>query len=272
SGTAPSSRPPSRPAPSPGPTACTSSSCAARSQVSPRWPHEFATCSCWHGGHPGHRRPNRPGRRSAVATPGAGGQRATVRERAMSIAEYDLVVRGGDVIDGSGLPRRRVDVGIRDGRVATLARLGGRTARAEIDATGMIVAPGIVDAHTHYDPQITFDPYATVSCFHGVTTVVAGNCGFSVAPVKPEDRDFLQGIFAQVENMDPIALSAIAWDEFETLREFMASRRGKVGVNLACSIVHSNLRRWVRGADATERTAADDEIARMRELIAEAMA
>ena len=186
--------------------------------------------------------------------------------------EYDLVVRGGDVIDGGGLPRRRVDVGIRDGRVVTLARLGGRTARAEIDATGMIVAPGIVDAHTHYDPQITFDPYATVSCFHGVTTVVAGNCGFSVAPVKPEDRDFLQGIFAQVENMDPIALSAIAWDEFETFPDFMASRRGKLGVNLACYIGHSNLRRWVMGADATERTATDDEIARMRELIAEAMA
>ena len=72
--------------------------------------------------------------------------------------------------------------------------------------TGMIVAPGIVDAHTHYDPQITFDPYATMSCFHGVTTVVAGNCGFSVAPCKPEDREFLSGIFARVENMDPIAL------------------------------------------------------------------
>ena len=70
----------------------------------------------------------------------------------------------------------------------------------------MIVAPGIVDVHTHYDPQITFDPYATMSCFHGVTTVVAGNCGFSVAPCKPEDRAFLSGIFARVENMDPIAL------------------------------------------------------------------
>src|SRR5438270_8793752 len=156
------------------------------------------------------------------------------------------------VVDGTGLPRRRVDVGVRDGKVATLARLEAATATEEIDATGMIVAPGIVDAHTHYDPQITFDPYATMSCFHGVTTVLAGNCGFSVAPVKAADRDFLQGIFAQVENMDPIALSAITWDEFETFPEFMRSRRGKLGVNFACYVGHSNLRRWVMGADATE--------------------
>ena len=121
------------------------------------------------------------------------------------MSTYDLIVRGGYVVDGTGLPRRRVDVGVRDGRVAALARLDGDDAREELDADGRIVAPGIVDAHTHYDPQITFDPYATMSCFHGVTTVVAGNCGFSVAPCKPEDRDFLTGIFARVENMDPIA-------------------------------------------------------------------
>ena len=90
------------------------------------------------------------------------------------MSDYDLIIRGGFVVDGTGLPRRRVDVGIRDGKVATLAHLDGKTATEEIDATGLVVAPGIVDAHTHYDPQITFDPYATMSCFHGVTTVVAG--------------------------------------------------------------------------------------------------
>ena len=108
--------------------------------------------------------------------------------------DYDLIVRGGLVVDGTGLPaaarrRRRA----RRARSRALARLDGDDAREEIDADGMIVAPGIVDAHTHYDPQITFDPYATMSCFHGVTTVVAGNCGFSVAPCKPEDRAFLVG-------------------------------------------------------------------------------
>ncbi|MGH8986737.1 MAG: N-acyl-D-amino-acid deacylase family protein [Acidimicrobiia bacterium] len=186
--------------------------------------------------------------------------------------EYDLVVRGGDVVDGTGLPRRRVDVGVRDGRVVKLGRLDGAPAAQEIDADGMIVAPGIVDAHTHYDPQITFDPYATVSCFHGVTTVVAGNCGFSVAPCKPEDRPFLSGIFARVENMDPIALSAITWDEFETFGEFLATRQGRLGVNLACYVGHSNLRRWVMGADASDRAATPDEIDAMRAMVADAMA
>ncbi len=186
--------------------------------------------------------------------------------------DYDLVVRGGMLVDGTGLPRRRVDVGVRDGRIAALARLDRASATEEIDADGMIVAPGIVDAHTHYDPQITFDPYATVSCFHGVTTVVAGNCGFSVAPCRAEDRPFLSGIFARVENMDPIALTAITWDQFETFPEFLASRRGRLGVNLACYVGHSNLRRWVMGADASDRAATPDEIDAMRTLVAEAMA
>ena len=97
---------------------------------------------------------------------------------------FDLIIRGGHVIDGTGLPRRRVDVGVKDGRIARIGRLEDAQASEEIDATGRIVAPGIVDAHTHYDPQITFDPYATMSCFHGVTTVLAGNCGFSVAPTR----------------------------------------------------------------------------------------
>ena len=117
------------------------------------------------------------------------GAAAVLDDERSGVSDYDLIVRGGYVVDGTGLPRRRVDVGVRDGRVAALARLDGEDAGEEIDADGRIVAPGIVDAHTHYDPQITFDPYATMSCFHGVTTVVAGNCGFSVAPCKPEDRD-----------------------------------------------------------------------------------
>jgi N-acyl-D-aspartate/D-glutamate deacylase len=189
----------------------------------------------------------------------------------MAEPEFDLIVRNGFVVDGYGLPRRRVDVGVRDGRVATLAHLDGCRAHDVLDADGMIVAPGIVDAHTHYDPQITFDPYATVSCFHGVTTVVAGNCGFSVAPCRPEDRPFLSGIFARVENMDPVALSAISWDEFESFPEYLASRQGRLGVNLACYVGHSNLRRWVMGPDASVRAATGAEIDAMRDLVADAM-
>ncbi|HEY2430051.1 MAG TPA: amidohydrolase family protein [Acidimicrobiales bacterium] len=190
----------------------------------------------------------------------------------MSDGGFDLIVAGGLVVDGTGLPRRRVDVGVRDGRVARLGHLDTASATEVIDATGMIVAPGIVDPHTHYDPQITFDPYATVSCFHGVTTVVAGNCGFSVAPVKPEDRQFIEGIFAQVENMDPIALSGVRWDEAGTFGGFLESRRGRLGVNFACYVGHSNLRRWVMGDDAVSRAASAGEIAAMRGLVAEAMA
>jgi N-acyl-D-amino-acid deacylase len=191
---------------------------------------------------------------------------------ATSDRDYDLVVRGGLVVDGTGLPRRRVDVGVRNGRIAALAKLDGCRAAEEIDASDLIVAPGIVDAHTHYDPQITFDPYATVSCFHGVTTVVAGNCGFSVAPCKLEDRSFLEGIFARVENMDPIALSAVEWDAFETFGEFLDSRRGELGVNLACYVGHSNLRRWVMGSDASERPATSAEVDAMRALVDDAIA
>ena len=186
--------------------------------------------------------------------------------------EYDLIVRNGYVIDGSGLPRRRVDVGVKDGKVAKLGRLDGVRAQREIDAAGRIVAPGIVDIHTHYDPQITFDPYATVSCFHGVTTVVAGNCGFSVAPCKAADREFLSGIFARVEDMHPMALAGVQWDAFETFPEFLRSREGKLGVNFACYIGHSNIRRWVMGDDAITRTASDSEVEAMRALLREAMA
>jgi N-acyl-D-amino-acid deacylase len=186
--------------------------------------------------------------------------------------DYDLIVRNGYVIDGSGLPRRRIDVAVKDGRVARMGRLETATAREEIDAKGRIVAPGIVDAHTHYDPQITFDPYATMSCFHGVTTVLGGNCGFSVAPVRKDDHDFLAGVFASVEDMDPAALGGVTWDEFETFGEFIDSREGRLGVNFACYVGHSNIRRWVMGDAAIERAATQDEIGAMRAMVAEAMA
>ncbi len=186
-------------------------------------------------------------------------------------ADLDLAVRGGLVVDGTGLARRRVDVGVRDGRIVAVGHLDGCAARETIDADGRIVAPGIIDAHTHYDPQLTFDPYATVSCFHGVTTVLAGNCGFSVAPCRAADRAFLSGIFARVENMDPVALSAIAWDEFETFPEFLASRAGRLGVNLACYLGHSNVRRWVMGPDASTRPATTAEVDAMRDVVRAAM-
>lgn len=185
--------------------------------------------------------------------------------------EYDLIIRNGHVVDGTGLPRRRVDVGVKDGRIARLARLDDARAKEEIDAKGRIVAPGIVDAHTHYDPQITFDPYATMSCFHGVTTVLAGNCGFSAAPTRKRDQEFVKGIFAKVEDMDPIALSGVAWDSFETFAEFLGMLDGKLGINFACYVGHSNVRRWAMGEAASERAATAEELTEMRRIVAEAM-
>ena len=184
--------------------------------------------------------------------------------------DYQLIVRNGMLIDGSGNPRRRADVGVRDGKVAAVGRLGDASADEEIDADGLIVAPGIIDPHTHYDPQITWDPYATASCFHGVTTVLAGNCGFSVAPTHPDDRSFFAGLFAKVEGMEPLALGGISW-EFETFPEFLATRTGQLGVNLACYVGHCNLRRWVMGPEGSARAATAAEVMEMGKVLRQAM-
>jgi hypothetical protein len=107
--------------------------------------------------------------------------------------------------------------------VAALGNLAEVSADREIDSSGQVVAPGIVDIHTHYDPQITFDPWATTSSLHGVTTVVGGNCGFSLAPCRGQDRDFIRGIFSMVEQMDPLASMGVRFEDFETFAEFPAS-------------------------------------------------
>src|ERR1700732_2628365 len=103
--------------------------------------------------------------------------------------DYDLIIRNGTVVDGTRLPRFRADVGIKDGRVRKIGRIGEATAGRELDAKGCIVAPGFVDLHTHYDAQIHWDPYCTISGWHGVTSIVLGNCGFGFAPCKPEFRE-----------------------------------------------------------------------------------
>ncbi len=182
----------------------------------------------------------------------------------------DLLITNGLVVDGTGLPRRRADVAIRDGRVVGIGRFDAASARRVIDAQDRIVAPGIVDPHTHYDPQLTFEPFGTSSCYHGVTTVVAGNCGFSIAPTRADDRAFITQIFGRVEDMSPGSLAAIPWD-FETFPEFVAARKGHLGLNAAFYVGHCNVRRWVMGDACFEREATNDEIERMRGLVREAM-
>ena len=180
------------------------------------------------------------------------------------------VIRGGTVVDGTGAPAYRADVAIDGGRVTEIgANLKGDT---EIDASGHVVAPGFIDIHTHYDAQVFWDPALTPSSYHGVTTVVAGNCGFSLAPTRPEDRELLAQTLEKVEDMDPAALNAgIPWD-FETFPEYLASvERHGVVLNYAAYIGHTPLRRYVMGDDSVGREATDDEVAKMSALIAEAM-
>jgi N-acyl-D-aspartate/D-glutamate deacylase len=186
------------------------------------------------------------------------------------MSTYDLAVVGGIVVDGSGLARRRGDIAVKDGKIAKIGFVDPKDAETVIDADGQHVAPGIVDAHTHYDPQLTFEPHATSSCYHGVTTVLAGNCGFSVAPNRPDQRDFLARMFARVEGMSPVALSAVDWD-FETFDEFLRSREQKLGVNMACYVGHSAIRRTVMGEDGSKREATPAEIEEMRRIVAGAM-
>ncbi len=184
---------------------------------------------------------------------------------------HDLVIRGGIVVDGTGLGRRRADVAVSNGRITAVGHVpDAKDAERVIDADGLIVAPGIVDLHTHYDPQLTFDPWATSSCYHGVTTVLAGNCGFSIAPTREADRPYIQSMFAKVEGMAPVALDGVAWD-FEAFPEYLRAREGRLGVNVACYLGHSTLRRFVMGSEGSDRAATDDEIAAMRAVLREAM-
>jgi N-acyl-D-aspartate/D-glutamate deacylase len=182
---------------------------------------------------------------------------------------FDTIIKGGTVVDGSGLPQRRADVGIRGGLVTDIGRLSG--ARRVLDADGLVVMPGIVDVHTHYDPQLTFDPFATSSCFHGVTSVVGGNCGYSIAPCAPKDRAWITAFFAKVEGMTPSVLEAgLPWD-WETFPQLLDVLDRRLGINAAVYIGHSAMRRWVMGEAASEREATADEVAAMATLVREAM-
>ena len=180
------------------------------------------------------------------------------------------VVKGGTIVDGTGSPGRAGDVAVSDGRIVGVGP--GLTGDQTIDASGCVVAPGFIDIHTHYDAQVFWDPAMTPSCFHGVTTVVAGNCGFSIAPTRAEDRTLVARTLEKVEDMDPASLAAgIPWD-FETFPEYLASieRRGTV-LNYASYIGHTALRIFVMGDEASRRTATADEIATMAAHVSEAM-
>ena len=132
----------------------------------------------------------------------------------------DIVIRGGTLVDGTGRPRRAADVALAGGRVAEIGE--GLSGDRELDASGQVVAPGFIDIHTHYDAQVFWDPSLTPSSFHGVTTVVAGNCGFSIAPVRPDLVGLLAGTLQHVEDMSFDTLSVgVPWAEFETFPQYL---------------------------------------------------
>jgi N-acyl-D-amino-acid deacylase len=180
---------------------------------------------------------------------------------------FDLVIRGGTVVDGSGLGGYRADVGIVGDRIALVGKIKERGAQ-EIDADGLVVSPGFVDAHTHMDAQIFWDRQGTNSCWHGVTTVVMGNCGFTLAPVQSDARALVVRNLERAEDMDPDVLAAgIEWS-WETYPEYLdAIDRLPKAINYASNIGHSALRTWAMGERAFTETATDDDLARMSQQL-----
>jgi N-acyl-D-aspartate/D-glutamate deacylase len=183
----------------------------------------------------------------------------------------DVVIRGGTLVDGNGTPGRPADVAVRDGKIVAIG--DGLSGTTELDASGQVVAPGFIDIHTHYDAQVFWDPDLTPSSFHGVTTVMAGNCGFSIAPTRPEGAELLIRTLQHVEDMNfETLLAGVPWDEFETFPEYLdaVERRG-VALNYACYVGHTAVRLFVMGADAYERAATEDEQERMVRVVDEAL-
>jgi N-acyl-D-aspartate/D-glutamate deacylase len=184
---------------------------------------------------------------------------------------YDLILRGGRIYDGSGMPSFLADVAIRDGRIKEIGRINASADRV-LDVGGLAVAPGIIDFHTHFDAQLWWDPLASSSTDHGVTTVVTGNCGLTLAPCKPESRDALIGTFVRVEDMPRQTLQCgIPW-EWTTHGEFLdALERRPLGLNVATLIGHCAIRQYAMGEASVEREANESEIAEMEELVRDGM-
>ena len=183
----------------------------------------------------------------------------------------DLLIRGARITDGTGLPSYSGDVEVADGHITRVGRVGDRSAAVVIDADGLDLTPGFVDVHTHYDAQLHFEPSASPSSWHGVTTVLTGNCGFTLAPSKPEDVDWLVQMLAKVEGMSVDALRTGVDFAGGSVADFLAGLDGRIGVNMATYVGHAAVRRWVMGSEASERQATAGEISAMQALVDQAM-
>ena len=185
---------------------------------------------------------------------------------------YDLLIKNGVVVDGSGLPRYRADVGVRHGKIVEIGRIRGAQAREVIDADGQVVAPGIVDGHTHMDAQIFWDPLGTSSCYHGITTVVMGNCGFTLAPCAEKDKHLVVRNLQRAEDIPPKAMEAgIKWT-WTTYPEFLDALDAlPKGINYSGYVGHSAVRTYVMGERAFDGKATEDDLKAMERAVRDAM-
>ena len=183
---------------------------------------------------------------------------------------HDLIIRNGTIVDGSGLPAYVADLAIDGDRISRIGRIA-ETGSREIDATGKVVAPGFIDPHTHFDAQLLWDGCAKPALSHGVTTIVPGNCSLSLAPLKADHRMKLVGMFNQIEEMPLKAFrEGVVWD-WETFSEYITRIRKGLAINVAPLVGHSVIRLWVMDNAATERTATDEEIAKMQDVLRECL-
>jgi len=183
---------------------------------------------------------------------------------------YDLLIKNGRIIDGSGRPAYHGDVGVAKGKIVELGRLSG-SARQTIEADGRVVSPGFVDNHCHYDAQVVWDPLCTYSCHHGSTTVIIGNCSLALAPVKPEAREKLAGMLSYVEAIPMDVLQAgVPWN-WETFPEYMTSIGRRLGVNVGTLVGHSAVRLYAMGEECSDRDATPAELEAMRRVVRESI-
>ena len=190
------------------------------------------------------------------------------------MSEFDTIIKGGTIVDGLLTPRYNSDVAIKDGRIVQIGGLRGSTAKKVLDASGLIVAPGFVDLHTHYDAQIQWDPYLTMSGWHGVTSVAIGNCGFGFAPCRPEDRDRAMLCLTRNEAIPYEAMRlGMSWD-WTTFPEFLERMQNRVakGVNMISYVPLTPIYGWVMGwQEAKERRPTESELEEMCQLLREGM-
>jgi N-acyl-D-amino-acid deacylase len=183
----------------------------------------------------------------------------------------DLLIKNGTVVDGSGMPRYRADVGVKSGRIVEIGRIRSPADRT-IEADGLTVAPGFIDGHTHMDAQVNWDPLGSCSCWHGVTSAIMGNCGFALAPCKPEDREWFARCLTAVEDIPTEAMMAgIDWT-WESFPEYLATvERLPKAINYGMYIGHSALRMYVMGRRGLEERASEDDLQRMTQAVEEAV-